>query len=232
MGVKRELPLGPAAEIPGKTQVPRRSMDKSGIIARLRSLRSRGNVAGQRRFGITPGTEQFGIAIPVLRGLARAHPRDHGLALELWASGIHEARILAVYVDDPIRVSAGQMDAWARDFDSWDVCDQVCGNLFDRTPHAVAKAVSWSGRRAEFVRKAALLGAAPDRKAQSGAAQGRAGRGAPGSGGSTRGRPAGSQPTPCASSGAERSYLFCSPFEPRRLCSGAWAFLTDWPANP
>ena len=129
-------------------------IDAAGIVAHLRSLRNGRNIAGQTRFGITPSTERLGIAIPVLRKIARGRRRDHGLALSLWASGIHEARILASYVDDPDRVSARQMDAWARDFDSWDVCDQVCGNLFDRTPHAVAKAASWSCARAEFVKRA------------------------------------------------------------------------------
>lgn len=125
-----------------------------GVIARLRSLGSRRNAAGQRRFGITPRTELLGIPIPVLRRIARAHRGDHGLALALWASGVHEARILAAYVDDPARVSARQMDAWARGFDSWDVCDQVCGNLFDRTARAQAKAAEWSRRRATFVKRA------------------------------------------------------------------------------
>jgi 3-methyladenine DNA glycosylase AlkD len=129
-------------------------MEKDGIIVYLRSLRNPGNIAGQLRFGITPKTEHLGIGMPVLRGIARAHRRDHALALGLWASGIHEARILAAHVDDPFRVTALQMEAWARDFDSWDVCDQVCGNLFDRTPLAVGKAALWSGRSPEFVKRA------------------------------------------------------------------------------
>jgi 3-methyladenine DNA glycosylase AlkD len=113
---------------------PGPSIDATEVIAHLHSLRNSRNIAGQSRFGITPATERLGIPIPVLRGIARDHRRNHGLALALWASGVHEARILASYVDDPARVSARQMDAWARDFDTWDVCDQVCGNLF--RPHA------------------------------------------------------------------------------------------------
>jgi 3-methyladenine DNA glycosylase AlkD len=129
-------------------------MDTSGIIGRLRSLGSSRNVTGQRRFGITPRTFQLGVPIPELRRIARPHRRDHALALALWSTGIHEARILAAYVDDPARVTARQMDAWARGFDSWDVCDQVCSNLFDRTPHAAARAAAWSARRATFVKRA------------------------------------------------------------------------------
>ena len=129
-------------------------MDLSGIVSHLRSLEDRRTIEAMRRFGIKPRSKPLGISIPVLRALARAHRNDHALALGLWASGLHEARILAAYVDDPARVTGRQMDSWARDFDSWDVCDQVCGNLFDRTAHAVAKAVSWSGRRSEFVKRA------------------------------------------------------------------------------
>jgi 3-methyladenine DNA glycosylase AlkD len=129
-------------------------MDPSELIDVLRSLRNSRNARGQLRFGITPSTEHLGIPIPVLRRLARGHTGDHLLALGLWSSGIHEARILSAYVDDPERVTPRQMDSWARDFDSWDVCDQVCGNLFDRTPHAVGKALAWSSRRFEFVKRA------------------------------------------------------------------------------
>jgi 3-methyladenine DNA glycosylase AlkD len=72
----------------------------------------------------------------------------------MWASGIHEARILATMVEDPARITAAQMDRWARDFDSWDVCDQACQNLFRSTPHACSKAIEWSAAKREFVRRA------------------------------------------------------------------------------
>lgn len=64
--------------------------------------------------------------IPTLRKLAKEIGRDHAVAQELWASGIHEARVLAGFVDDPRLVAEQQMEAWAADFDSWDVCGQVC----------------------------------------------------------------------------------------------------------
>ncbi|HQP60618.1 MAG TPA: DNA alkylation repair protein [Anaerolineaceae bacterium] len=110
------------------------------------------NVEGMARFGINP-QNTLGVPMPVLRELARGR-RDHHLALDLWATGIHEARILAALVDNPNQVTPEQMDAWVMDFDSWDVCDQVCSNLFDRTPYAVDKAMEWAGRREEFVKRA------------------------------------------------------------------------------
>jgi 3-methyladenine DNA glycosylase AlkD len=131
--------------------------DLSELVAALRRLGDPVNVAGQRRFGITPRTEQLGISIVALRKLARAHRKNQPLALQLWDSGIHEARILAVYVADPAAVTRQQMEIWARGFDSWDLCDQVCGNLFDRTPFGLEKAVAWTGRRAEFVKRAGFV---------------------------------------------------------------------------
>jgi len=105
------------------------------------------------RFGIN-AERALGIRIPALRAIARRVGRDHALAAELWASGIHEARILACFVDDPAEVTEEQMEAWAAEFDSWDLVDQCCANLFDRTPFTWAKAVAWSERDEEFVKRA------------------------------------------------------------------------------
>ena len=128
-------------------------MDCAEILARLRTLANPDNVAGMARFGINP-ENTLGIAIPVLRKLAKEAGRDHGLAQELWSSGIHEARILAAFVDDPRKVTPEQMEDWVQGFDSWDVCDQVSCNLFDRTPWAYEQAAAWSGRSEEFVKRA------------------------------------------------------------------------------
>jgi 3-methyladenine DNA glycosylase AlkD len=107
------------------------------------------------RFGINPD-HAMGVRVPDLRRLARELGRDHRLARDLWATGIHEARILAGMVEEPDRVTEAQMERWVRAFDSWDLCDQVCGNLFDRTPFAVQKAHQWAARDEEFVKRAAF----------------------------------------------------------------------------
>jgi len=123
------------------------------IIAALESHANPANVAGMARYGINPkGT--LGVTIPLIRALAKKAGRSHDLAAELWESGVHEARILAALVDDPSRVTRRQMDRWVRDLDSWDVCDQVCSNLFRYTPFAFAKAGEWARARPEFVRRA------------------------------------------------------------------------------
>ena len=131
------------------------AMDHNEIINRLKALSDPEAVKGMARFGINP-ENTYGVSIPNLRKMAKAAGKDHGLAQELWASGIHEARILAGMVDDPALVTEEQMEAWVKDFDSWDVCDQVCMNLFDKTPLAWQKVIDWSEREEEFVRRAAF----------------------------------------------------------------------------
>ena len=107
------------------------------------------------RFGIDTG-RAVGVTVTELRRFARDLGHDHELAGALWASGVHEARLLASLVDEPALVSEAQMEAWVADLDSWDVCDGVCGNLFDRTSFALDKAVEWSSREAEFEKRAAF----------------------------------------------------------------------------
>jgi 3-methyladenine DNA glycosylase AlkD len=98
----------------------------------------------------------FGVSAGAMRPLAKRIGRNHDLALKLWNTGWLEARILATLVDDPARVTPVQMEAWARDFDNWAVCDSACFHLFDRTPHAWSKARTWSRRWPEFVKRAAF----------------------------------------------------------------------------
>jgi 3-methyladenine DNA glycosylase AlkD len=122
------------------------TLEETGDRSRLQSM------AG---YGIDT-SRAVGLSVSELRRIARGLGRDHELAAALWASGVHEAQILASLVDEPARVSEAQMDAWVADVDSWDVCDGVCGNLFDRTPFALDKAVEWSTREPELEKRAAF----------------------------------------------------------------------------
>ena len=126
------------------------------VLAELKKFASPANVKGMARFGIN-STNTLGVSIPTVRGIAKPHRLDHALALKLWESGIHEARILAAFVDDPKQVTESQMEVWVKDFDSWDVCDQVCSGLFDKIPLAYRKAVQWSKRPEEFVKRAGFV---------------------------------------------------------------------------
>jgi 3-methyladenine DNA glycosylase AlkD len=123
------------------------------VLETLDAMGDRSRLAGMARYGIDTRSA-LGISIPDLRRLARRQGRDHALADELWTSGIHEARLLATMLDDPAAVTEAQMERWVADLDSWDVCDQLMANLFDRTPFAFAKAADWSTRPQEFVKRA------------------------------------------------------------------------------
>ena len=130
-----------------------RPMDYDALMVRLEGLGSAPNPTGMARYGNNTA-RAFGISAPELKAVAKDVGRDHALAGRLWASGIHEARMLATLIDEPAKVSAAQMDAWVADFDSWDLCDGACGKLFWRTPHARGKVVEWTAREPEFVRRA------------------------------------------------------------------------------
>jgi 3-methyladenine DNA glycosylase AlkD len=129
-------------------------MKKPEVIAKLQSLANPVSVAGMARYGIN-STNTLGISIYILREIAKEIGKDNALADELWASGIHEARILASYIADPGKTTEERMESWAADFDSWDVCDQVSG-FFEETPFAYQKAVEWSARHEEFAKRAAF----------------------------------------------------------------------------
>lgn len=130
-------------------------MQYEEVLDELKSLSNPENVAGMARFGINP-ENTYGVSIPVIRAMAKKIGRNHSLALQLWNSGIHEARILASLVDNPKEVTEEQMELWVKDFDSWDVCDQCIANLFGKTPFAYQKAIEWSSREEEFVKRASF----------------------------------------------------------------------------
>ena len=122
------------------------------ILKKLKSLANPKNVAGMARFGINP-KKTLGVNIPVLRKMAKEIGKNHQLALQLWDSGIHEARILAGLIDETEKVTEVQMEKWVADFDSWDVCDQVCSSLFDKTPFVWRKLEELTKRKEEFVKR-------------------------------------------------------------------------------
>lgn len=127
-------------------------MRSDEILRELRSIADPESVQGMARYGIR-SENALGISVPRLRSIARKVGRNHVVAKELWDSGVHEARLLAAMVDDPMMVTEEQMERWVKGIDSWDVCDICCSNLFDKTDLAWEKALEWSGRREEFVKR-------------------------------------------------------------------------------
>jgi 3-methyladenine DNA glycosylase AlkD len=125
------------------------------ILATFERLGTKRNREGMARYAIT-APKVFGVSVATIRDIGKRTGRSHELAEALWKTGWYEARMLAPFVDEPARVTPAQMDRWARDFDNWAICDALCFHLFDRTPHAWRKIGQWSGRRAEFVKRAAF----------------------------------------------------------------------------
>jgi 3-methyladenine DNA glycosylase AlkD len=128
--------------------------DAASVLARLKTLADPRQLPGMARFGIAVDKALGGVPTPMLKKLAREIGKDHQLAQELWKTGVHEARHLAALIDEPTQVTEAQMERWAKQFDSWDVCDGCCLNLFEQTPFAHRKAIEWSRREEEFVKRA------------------------------------------------------------------------------
>jgi 3-methyladenine DNA glycosylase AlkD len=127
--------------------------DVEDVLARLRGLADPTRLAGMARYGVATDSA-YGVTVAELRQVARPLGRDHDLAAGLWDTGVHEARILASLVDDATLVDDAQFELWAAEFDSWDLCDQVCQNLFRHARPAWPKAVEWTRRSELFVKRA------------------------------------------------------------------------------
>jgi 3-methyladenine DNA glycosylase AlkD len=112
-------------------------------------------LTGMAKYGMTV-EKRLGVSVPEMRKLAKELGRDHKLALDLWRTGIAEARIVAGMVADPAKLTEEQMEEWVKGINSWDVCDQVCMNLFEKSQLAPKKIIDWSEREEEFVKRAAF----------------------------------------------------------------------------
>ena len=131
----------------------KKSVRVEEIVDKLKSLSDPKAVEGMAKFGITP-KNAYGVSIPDLRKLAKKIGKNHNLALQLWGIDTRETRILASMIDEPDLVTEEQMESWAKEFDYWEICDQVCMNLFAYTKFAYGKALEWSKRKEEFVKRA------------------------------------------------------------------------------
>jgi len=137
-------------------------MDKSGdigyddILKKLKSLSKPKAIEGMTKYGIT-AKNIYGVSIPNLRKIAKEIGVNHNLAQQLWKSDIRETRILASMIGDPKMVTEEQMEEWVKDFDYWEICDQCCMNLFEKTEFVYQKGVEWSSREEEFVKRAGFV---------------------------------------------------------------------------
>jgi 3-methyladenine DNA glycosylase AlkD len=125
------------------------------VMAKLQSKSRPDQLSGMARYGMAV-ERRLGVSVPDMRKLAKEIGKDHKLALELWKAGIDEAKIVAAMVDEPAKLTEEQMEDWVNDINSWDVCDQVCMNLFEKNQLAWQKIVEWSDRNEEFVKRTAF----------------------------------------------------------------------------
>ncbi len=125
------------------------------VLGKLQSKARPEQLKGMAKYGMTV-EQRLGVSVPDMRKLAKEIGRDHKLALDLWRTGIAEARIMAGMVGDPAKLTEEQMEEWVKDINSWDVCDQVCMNLFEKNQLAWKKIGDWSEREEEFVRRTAF----------------------------------------------------------------------------
>lgn len=114
------------------------------------------SISAMAKFGITP-EQTYGVKIPRLRAIAKEYQKNHELALALWQINNRETRILAAMIDDPKQLTEEQMEAWAEEFSYWEICDQVCMNLFEKHPLAWQKAIEWSDHENEGKKRAAFV---------------------------------------------------------------------------
>jgi len=125
------------------------------IISWFNENKNEENIKGMQRFGIKTD-KTFGIKIPILRNFAKTIGKNTELARKLWQTDYHEAQILAVFITKPNELTEADLDLWVNDFNSWDICDQACMNIFDKTPFAEKKIFEWALREEEYVRRAAF----------------------------------------------------------------------------
>jgi 3-methyladenine DNA glycosylase AlkD len=125
------------------------------VLDKLQSKAQPEQLKGMAKYGMTV-EQRLGVSVPDMRELAKEIGRDHKLALDLWRTGIAEARIVAAMVGDPAKLTEEQMEDWVKGINSWDVCDQVCMNLFEKNQLAWKKIVDWSEREEEFVKRTAF----------------------------------------------------------------------------
>ena len=121
----------------------------------LKAHSSQTTLEGMSRYAI-PSDHAIGVAMRDIKALGSQLGRNQELAAALWKTGGYEARMLASFVGDPARITAAQMDRWCKEFDNWAICDAMCFNLFDRTPHAWDKVEKWSASKEEFVKRTAF----------------------------------------------------------------------------
>jgi 3-methyladenine DNA glycosylase AlkD len=126
------------------------------ILKELKKVSSPDAKSTQEFFGVL-NVNSYGLTTPQMRKIAKQIGKNHELALQLWNTGVHEARHVAIFISDPKQVTERLMERWLKDFNSWDIVDNCCGTLFEKTPLAFDKAIEWTKREKEFEKRAGFV---------------------------------------------------------------------------
>ena len=130
------------------------NLQTKAILKELYSKANPKNVEGMKRYGIKSTKTILGVSAKPLFAIAKGIGTNQKLALELWETGIYDARLLSTLIADPKKIKKSTMNAWAREFDNWAICDSACMHCFRDTPYAHELAAEWVKRIHEFVRRA------------------------------------------------------------------------------
>jgi 3-methyladenine DNA glycosylase AlkD len=155
--VKSTMSAGAIAKPSRKRAQPSLADQVEAVLTSLKRLADERVLEDMsKRYGIYTN-KALGVSMANMQKVAKPLGRNHELAAALWDTGWYEARMLTSFVDEPERVTSAQMDAWVREFDNWGICDTLCFNLLDRTPHAWRKVVQWCKQEGEFVKRAGFV---------------------------------------------------------------------------
>lgn len=102
------------------------------------------------------GQNMFGVSFANLDLLKKQIKTDHDLAVRLWESGNHDARVLATMVADPDRFNRSTLDAWAKSLENYVITDAFA-SLAGKTPHAQTQAEKWTRSPQEWIGRAGWL---------------------------------------------------------------------------
>lgn len=117
-------------------------------MAELKALGTAQNRKIYARHGVHG--KMFGVSYANQGKLKKRIKVDQGLAERLWASGNHDARVLAAMVADPGTVRSSTLDRWSRDLEGYPLTDAFSG-LVARSPFALAKMKKWTKSGREFL---------------------------------------------------------------------------------
>lgn len=129
----------------------------TGVLDQLRALGTESACKTYARHGVT--AEIYGVSYANLGKLQKRIKVDHALARELWASGVHDARILATMIADPQQADGALIDAWSQGLGNYVITDAV-SSFVARTSLARATMAVWLNSDDEWIETAGwnLLG--------------------------------------------------------------------------